>query len=192
MNVHSVYKLCTVSTNYAQCLQTILGQMCMCTVSTNHAQCLQTIHSVHTLHVCAYTSRIHHIYVYAYTYACTHTYAYMYISAFLTQSWWLVASRLVPPPPVAAHLSGIHVLRFLYRLSCSRTRAYASHVANPLGMKYFCTLTIPRTFLIVGCKSQGAVLSEGQKVARAKKEVLRHLVQPTPWKTEGVRRLEKG
>ena len=43
-----------------------------------------------------------------------------------------------------------------------------------------------------GCKSQGAILSKGRKVAWAKKKpVLRHLVQHTTWKIEGVRCLEK-
>ena len=48
-----------------------------------------------------------------------------------------------------------------------------TNVANPLGMKYFGTLTIH------------------EKVAWAKKKVLRHLMRLTTWKTEGGRRLEK-
>ena len=47
------YKLCTVSTNYAQGLQTMpKGYI--------YAQCLQTMHSVYRLYVYTYTyTRIH-------------------------------------------------------------------------------------------------------------------------------------
>ena len=70
--------------------------------------------------------------------------------------------------------------------------AVATHVANTLGMKYFCTLTIPENFFLSGtCKSQGAILSEGGKFAWSKEKVLRHLVWCTAGNTGGVCRLEK-
>ena len=46
--------MCTVSTNYAKCLQTMhsvyrrdLGKYVCASVSTNYAKCLQTIHGVY-------------------------------------------------------------------------------------------------------------------------------------------------
>ena len=66
----------------------------------------------------------------------------------------------------------------LYVADPEKARREHLHVANPLGMKYFCTLTISENFFECWLgsglehrgKSQGAILCEGRKVTWAKKK----------------------
>ena len=69
---------------------------------------------------------------------------------------------------------------------------FCAHVAYPLGMKYFSTLTISKIFLLLLVVNRKVQLSaRAGKLHGPKKEVLKHLMQCSAWKTEGVHHLEK-